>query len=68
MYRRLKNLMRTNGITQKDIAAQLQKSPAYLSMRFTGARTFDGHEIASICRLLEIPIERNYDYFAESFR
>lgn len=65
-YSKLLGRMREYGITQRELSGTIGINPATLNAKLKGRNVFTAQEIASICKMLEIPnCEIGAYFFAE---
>ena len=62
-YNKLRGRIRENGLTQEEVAKQINVNPATLSLKLNNASEFTQSEIRSICDLLDISGRDLSDYF-----
>ncbi|MEE3451844.1 MAG: DUF739 family protein [Acutalibacteraceae bacterium] len=62
-YNKLRGRIRETGLTQEEVAKQINVNPATLSLKLNNASEFTQSEIRSICDLLDISGRDLSDYF-----
>lgn len=62
-YNKLRGRIREVGLTQEEVAKQINVNPATLSLKLNNASEFTQSEIRSICDLLDISGRDLSDYF-----
>lgn len=62
-YNKLRGRIRENGLTQEEVAKQINVNPTTLSLKLNNASEFTQSEIRSICDLLDISGRDLSDYF-----
>lgn len=62
-YNKLRGRIRETGLTQEEVAKQINVNPATLSLKLNNASEFTQSEIRSICELLNISGHDLSDYF-----
>lgn len=62
-YNKLRGRIRETGLTQEEVAKQINVNPTTLSLKLNNASEFTQSEIRSICDLLDISGRDLSDYF-----
>lgn len=62
-YKKLRDRMYENQVTQDDLSAVIDRCYGYVSERMTGKKSFRMEDVYYICDYLKIPYSEIYIYF-----